>query len=189
MKHLCICSGSAALPTPLLQRWREVSGHTLLERSVVTISVQFCDNIITTPSQHRHHFVCHAQNKNYNGLPVPRYGMTEIGMALSNPLEGERIEGCVGKPLPGVQARIVRLVQTAFCMCVPSSSFPFLWGYLCGLGYQPELSICLCEFVYLLGVASYWVDFKRTLSKSIIFIKDGMTKATQLYWQRGLIQR
>ena len=35
--------------------------------------------------------------------------MTEIGMALSNPLEGERVEGCVGKPLPGVQARIVRL--------------------------------------------------------------------------------
>ena len=32
--------------------------------------------------------------------------MTEIGMALSNPLEGDRMEGCVGKPLPGVQARI-----------------------------------------------------------------------------------
>ena len=38
-----------------------------------------------------------------------RYGMTEIGMALSNPLEGKRMEGCVGSPLPGVQARIVRL--------------------------------------------------------------------------------
>ena len=35
--------------------------------------------------------------------------MTEIGMALSNPLEGKRMEGCVGSPLPGVQARIVRL--------------------------------------------------------------------------------
>jgi len=65
--RLCV-SGSAALPTPLLKRWREVSGHTLLER----------------------------------------YGMTEIGMALSNPLEGKRMEGCVGSPLPGVQARIVR---------------------------------------------------------------------------------
>ena len=30
-------------------------------------------------------------------------------MALSNPLEGKRMEGCVGSPLPGVQARIVRL--------------------------------------------------------------------------------
>ena len=36
---------------PTLERWREISGHTLLER----------------------------------------YGMTEIGMALSNPLHGERL--------------------------------------------------------------------------------------------------
>ena len=38
-------SGSAALPVSTLERWKEISGHTLLER----------------------------------------YGMTEIGMALSNP--------------------------------------------------------------------------------------------------------
>ncbi|CAJ1049807.1 malonate--CoA ligase ACSF3%2C mitochondrial [Xyrichtys novacula] len=46
-------SGSAALPLPILQRWKEITGHTLLER----------------------------------------YGMTEIGMALSNPLRGPRIPG------------------------------------------------------------------------------------------------
>jgi malonyl-CoA/methylmalonyl-CoA synthetase len=33
--------------------------------------------------------------------------MTEIGMALSNPLHGERRAGFVGAPLPGVQARVV----------------------------------------------------------------------------------
>ena len=60
-------SGSAALPVKTLQRWREISGHTLLER----------------------------------------YGMTEIGMALSNPLTGERRPGCVGMPLPGVDVRLV----------------------------------------------------------------------------------
>jgi len=38
---------------------------------------------------------------------LERYGMTEIGMALSNPLEGERRPGFVGAPLPGVQARLV----------------------------------------------------------------------------------
>ena len=38
---------------------------------------------------------------------LERYGMTEIGMALSNPLHGERIPGSVGKPLPGVEARVV----------------------------------------------------------------------------------
>ena len=37
---------------------------------------------------------------------LERYGMTETGMNLSNPLHGERRVGSVGAPLPGVQARI-----------------------------------------------------------------------------------
>lgn len=60
-------SGSAALPVTVLKRWRQITGHTLLER----------------------------------------YGMTEIGMALSNPLVGERLPGQVGTVLPGVEARLV----------------------------------------------------------------------------------
>ena len=60
-------SGSAALPVQMLARWREITGHTLLER----------------------------------------YGMTEIGMGLSNPLHGERRPGYVGTPVPGVRARVV----------------------------------------------------------------------------------
>jgi malonyl-CoA/methylmalonyl-CoA synthetase len=60
-------SGSAALPVPTLERWREITGHTLLER----------------------------------------YGMTEIGMALSNPLDGRRRPGFVGAPLPKVDVRLV----------------------------------------------------------------------------------
>jgi malonyl-CoA/methylmalonyl-CoA synthetase len=60
-------SGSAALPVQTLERWREITGHTLLER----------------------------------------YGMTELGMALSNPLVGERRPGFVGQPLPGVEVRLV----------------------------------------------------------------------------------
>jgi malonyl-CoA/methylmalonyl-CoA synthetase len=60
-------SGSAALPVEVLERWREISGHTLLER----------------------------------------YGMTEIGMALSNPLVGKRVPAAVGQPLPGVSVRLV----------------------------------------------------------------------------------
>jgi malonyl-CoA/methylmalonyl-CoA synthetase len=38
---------------------------------------------------------------------LERYGMTEIGMALSNPLHGARVPGSVGTPLPGVEARLV----------------------------------------------------------------------------------
>jgi len=60
-------SGSAALPVSTLLRWKEISGHTLLER----------------------------------------YGMTEIGMALSNPLRGERVPGSVGNPLHGVEVQLV----------------------------------------------------------------------------------
>jgi malonyl-CoA/methylmalonyl-CoA synthetase len=60
-------SGSAALPVQTLERWREITGHTLLER----------------------------------------YGMTETGMILSNPLHGERRPGSVGLPLPGVDMRLV----------------------------------------------------------------------------------
>jgi malonyl-CoA/methylmalonyl-CoA synthetase len=59
-------SGSAALPVSTMLRWKEISGHTLLER----------------------------------------YGMTEIGMALSNPLCGNRVSGSVGKPLPGVEVQL-----------------------------------------------------------------------------------
>jgi malonyl-CoA/methylmalonyl-CoA synthetase len=60
-------SGSAALPVSTLLQWKEISGHTLLER----------------------------------------YGMTEIGMALSNPLHGDRVPGSVGKPLPEVEVQLV----------------------------------------------------------------------------------
>ena len=38
---------------------------------------------------------------------LERYGMTEIGMALSNPLHGQRAAGLVGTPLPQVRVRLV----------------------------------------------------------------------------------
>jgi malonyl-CoA/methylmalonyl-CoA synthetase len=37
---------------------------------------------------------------------LERYGMTEIGMAISNPYKGVRKAGFVGLPLPGVQVRL-----------------------------------------------------------------------------------
>ena len=38
---------------------------------------------------------------------LERYGMTECGMILSNPLHGLRKPGFVGKALPGVQVKVV----------------------------------------------------------------------------------
>jgi malonyl-CoA/methylmalonyl-CoA synthetase len=37
---------------------------------------------------------------------LERYGMTELGMAISNPYDGERRAGSVGTPLAGVQVRL-----------------------------------------------------------------------------------
>ena len=37
---------------------------------------------------------------------LERYGMTEIGMGISNPYDGERRAGCVGQPLPGVECQL-----------------------------------------------------------------------------------
>ncbi|MFN6374074.1 MAG: acyl-CoA synthetase [Chitinophagia bacterium] len=47
---------------------------------------------------------------------LERYGMTEIGMALSNPYRGKRRAGHVGLPLPNVE---VRLVDEQFQDVVP----------------------------------------------------------------------
>ncbi|MDB4937421.1 MAG: O-succinylbenzoic acid--CoA ligase [Labilithrix sp.] len=40
-------------------------------------------------------------------IPLERFGMTEIGVGITNPLDGERFPGCVGFPLPSVETRIV----------------------------------------------------------------------------------
>lgn len=65
-------SGSAPLPTTTFQRWKEITGHKLLER----------------------------------------YGMSETGMTLSNPLKEDqvrqRLPGYIGQPLPGVSVRIAK---------------------------------------------------------------------------------
>jgi malonyl-CoA/methylmalonyl-CoA synthetase len=37
---------------------------------------------------------------------LERYGMTETGMLTSNPLNGDRVPGSVGPPLPGVEVRV-----------------------------------------------------------------------------------
>ncbi|MGC8658795.1 MAG: acyl-CoA synthetase [Desulfomonilaceae bacterium] len=66
-KMRLMVSGSAALPVSTLEKWKQISGHVLLER----------------------------------------YGMTEIGMAISNSLHGERFPGCVGAPLPGVEIALM----------------------------------------------------------------------------------
>jgi malonyl-CoA/methylmalonyl-CoA synthetase len=42
---------------------------------------------------------------------LERYGMTEIGMAISNPYRGKRKPGYIGQPLPKVSIRLVNEVN------------------------------------------------------------------------------
>jgi malonyl-CoA/methylmalonyl-CoA synthetase len=50
----------------------------------------------------------HAEFRARTGHAIlERYGMTETGMITSNPLEGPRAPGTVGRPLPGVSVRVV----------------------------------------------------------------------------------
>jgi malonyl-CoA/methylmalonyl-CoA synthetase len=50
----------------------------------------------------------HAEFRRRTGHAIlERYGMTETSMITSNPLEGERRPGTVGRPLPGVELRVV----------------------------------------------------------------------------------
>lgn len=51
--------------------------------------------------------VHHSWSRLTGQVLLERYGMTEIGMALSNPFDGERRPGAVGQPLPGVEVRLV----------------------------------------------------------------------------------
>jgi malonyl-CoA/methylmalonyl-CoA synthetase len=48
-----------------------------------------------------------AWNNISSHVLLERYGMTEIGMALANPLHGQRIPGYVGTPLPDIRVRLV----------------------------------------------------------------------------------
>jgi len=50
---------------------------------------------------------------------LERYGMTEIGMALSNPYGGDRVPGAVGVPLPGVQIDLIDEAGNACAVDVP----------------------------------------------------------------------
>ena len=49
------------------------------------------------------------QSEANSEILLERYGMTEIGMALSNPLHALRIPGTVGVELPGVETKLIPL--------------------------------------------------------------------------------
>ena len=59
---------------------------------------------------------------------LERYGMTEIGMALSNPLIGERKPGFVGLPLPGVEVKLIDDNLDEICPDTNGDIFKEYWN-------------------------------------------------------------
>ncbi|UJR35522.1 hypothetical protein I4U23_028276 [Adineta vaga] len=66
------------------------------------IRLMMCGSAALPESIHRRWYEITGHNL------LERYGMTECGMALTNPLNGERIPGTVGRPMPGVVIRITK---------------------------------------------------------------------------------
>jgi malonyl-CoA/methylmalonyl-CoA synthetase len=108
--------------------WRRIEeGGLTLFMAVPTVYAKLAAvwEAADAPTRTRRSAACRALRLMVSGsaaLPVPlfsrwegisghrlleRYGMTEIGMALSNPLRGERVPGSVGAPLPLVDVTLV----------------------------------------------------------------------------------
>jgi malonyl-CoA/methylmalonyl-CoA synthetase len=69
-----------------------------------------------------------AEFEQRTGQPIlERYGMSEAVVITSNPLEGERIAGSVGFPLPGVELRIGGGEETGVIQIRGPSVFSAYW--------------------------------------------------------------
>ncbi len=95
-----------AVPTvyvQLIKHWRQVSANeqALLTEScrAIRLMVSGSAPLSTTVSEEWAQITGHRL--------LERYGMTEIGMALSHSLHGQRRTGCVGSAITGVKVRLV----------------------------------------------------------------------------------
>jgi malonyl-CoA/methylmalonyl-CoA synthetase len=135
-------SGSAALPVSTLDEWRQLTGHTLLER----------------------------------------YGMSELGMVLSNTLD-RRVPGHVGEPMPGVETRLVDEAGDAVADGTPGELL--VRGPQVFAGYWERLDATAEAFVdgwFRTGdVAVHGPDGFRLLGRSSVdIIKTGGEKVSAL---------
>ncbi|MDM7955757.1 AMP-binding protein [Blastomonas sp.] len=58
---------------------------------------------------------------------LERYGMTECGIICSNPLDGQRLPGAVGQPLPGYSVRLADKAETGVLEVKGPSLFSGYW--------------------------------------------------------------
>jgi malonyl-CoA/methylmalonyl-CoA synthetase len=114
------------LPFDAARVWERLSDATVF-MAVPTMYAKLIDAYRAAPADRRAAWAAGARGlrlftSGSAALPAPllhafrdatghtileRYGMTEIGMALSNRYDGPRVAGAVGVPLPGVEVDVV----------------------------------------------------------------------------------
>jgi len=117
------CAFLSGCPMVWLTRYNEVEVIAGLGRSTVMMGVPtFYTRLLADPAFTRERaafvrlFICgsapllastFAEFEDRTGMRIlERYGMSEAVILTSNPLDGERLAGSVGYPLPGVELRV-----------------------------------------------------------------------------------
>lgn len=101
--RISIC-GSAACPVPLARRWDE-----LVERG----KRRKAEDESRSPSSSSPSALSSSPASPASSSSLlERYGMTEAGMILGQSLEGSRARGVVGRPMPGVEVKLLRRRKT-----------------------------------------------------------------------------
>lgn len=103
LKDLNLFMGVPTVYSKLIQNWKEMRSDERL------IASKACEKfrLMVCGSMSLPETVINEWKSITGQVLLERYGMTECGMILSNPLNGERKPGYVGTPLPGVQVKLV----------------------------------------------------------------------------------
>ncbi|CAF3306651.1 unnamed protein product [Rotaria sp. Silwood2] len=107
-QQVTVFTGVPTIYAKLIQEYDAKYGSCSQTRDIIRqqcsqkLRLMMCGSAALPESIYRRWY----QISGYNLLE--RYGMTECGMALSNPLYGERIPGTVGQPMPTILIRIAR---------------------------------------------------------------------------------
>ncbi len=123
-------------------------------------------------------------------LPLERFGMTEVGVALSNPLDGERRVGSCGRVLPGMQVRIVDEAGREVAPGEPGE----IWirGPSVFTGYDGDRNATDAAFTdgwFRSGDTATWLDegYVKILGRtSVDIIKSGGYKLSALEIEEAL---
>lgn len=102
-KSLNLFMGVPTIYSKLIKYWKDLQEH---DRKKLT---ETCKKfrLMVSGSMALPEFVLNQWTDISKQILLERYGMTECGMILSNPLKWKRKVGYVGSPLPGVEVKIV----------------------------------------------------------------------------------